>query len=402
MTLRGVLTKLAALVVALMVIIGGNWFAGYAWPKLTFLWPSQVQENFRHLAQVFPVREIKQSNAPVPWQTAPKQLSVNYRYHDQPHTLEAFLQRSATTGFLVIHQGRIIDERYFNGYNRKSQATSFSVAKSFVATLVGIALEEGLIGSLEDEITDYVPSLRRSGFAGASIADVLQMSSGIDFSEGYDDDSSDVIRIFDQMYLWRHGINDIAGQFGSSAAPGRQFHYASINTQALGMLVSTVSGQSLADYLQDKLWQPLGATGDASWMTDTHGNEVAFMGLNATARDFARLGLLYLNQGRVGTQQLLSKQWVQRATTPDKPWLQPGQIDQDWGYQYQWWVPRGNQGDFSAIGIWGQFIYVNPKADLVIVKTSADANFKPHEFEAMTAFRAIANSLTDNGWVWAN
>lgn len=117
------------------------------------------------------------------------------------------------------------------------------------------------------------------------------------------------------------------------------------------------------------------------------------MGLNATPRDFARLGLLYLNRGRVGTKQLLSERWVQRATTPDKPWLQPGTIDQDWGYQYQWWVPRAQQGDFSAIGIWGQFVYVNPQADLVIVKTSADENFKPHEFEAITLFRAVAESL---------
>ncbi|MDF1782320.1 MAG: serine hydrolase [Alcanivoracaceae bacterium] len=390
MKLRGIAIGLFAL----MAAIGGSWFAGYAWPKITFLWPGHVQENFRHLEHVFPVRTISRSSAPRPWELAPEKVSVQYQYDDENSTLDEFLQRSATTSFIVIHHGKIIDERYFGGYGGEDHATSFSVAKSYVSTLVGIALKEGLIRSLDDDITEYVPSLRESGFHGASIADVLQMSSGIDFSERYDDDSTDAFRIFDQMYLWRHGINDIAEKFGSNAPAGQRFHYASINTQALGLLVSTVSGRPLGEYLQEKLWQPLGATHDASWMTDVHGDEVAFMGLNAIPRDFARLGLLYLHQGRVGTQQLLPEDWVKRATTPDKPWLQPGQIDHDWGYQYQWWVPREGQGDYSAIGIWGQFIYVNPRADLVIVKTSADADFKAHEFEAMTVFRTIADVVS--------
>lgn len=389
------LRSVAIFLVVLVLAAGGNWFAAYAWPKITFLWPDHVHDNFRHMEQVFPVRVIRRSNAPRPWEEAPAKLSVRYSYRGGEHSLEDFLQRSATTSFLVVHRGKIIDERYFGGYGKDDRATSFSVAKSFVATLVGIALKDGLIRSVDDDITDYVPSLRRSGFEGASIADVLQMSSGIDFSERYDDESTDAFRIFDQMYLWRDGIKDIAGGFGRATPSGQDFHYASINTQALGMLVSEVSGQSLTDYLQEKLWQPLGASADASWMTDLHGDEVAFMGLNARPRDFARLGLLYLHGGRVGTQQLLPADWVARATTPDKPWLQPGQIDQDWGYQYQWWVPREGQGDYSAIGIWGQFIYVNPQADLVIVKTSADAGFKPHEFEAMTVFRAISRGITD-------
>lgn len=394
--------RLRAVVIAPVVLalaLGGVWFASYAWPKITFLWPDHVQENFRHMERVFPVRVIRQSSVPIPWVEAPKKLSATYQYLGREHTLEQFLQRSATTSFLVIHKGKLIDERYFGGYDKNDRATSFSVVKSFVATLVGVALKEGLISSLDDPITDYVPSLRTSGFQGATIADVLQMSSGIDFSERYDDDSTDAFRIFDQVYLWRRAINDIAADFGSASPPGRQFHYASINTQALGMLVSEVTGRPLGDYLQEKLWQPLGATADASWMNDVHGNEVAFMGLNARPRDFARLGLLYLHGGRVGANQLLPVDWVQKATTPDKPWLQPGKIDQDWGYQYQWWVPRGEQGDYSAIGIWGQFIYVNPKADLVIVKTSADAQFKSHEFEAMTAFRAIARALAQENAV---
>ena len=161
------------------------------------------------------------------------------------------------------------------------------------------------------------------------------------------------------------------------------------------MLVREVSGQPISTYLQEKLWQPMGATSEASWMTDIYGEEVTFMGLNATLRDFARLGLLYLHEGRLNNQRIVSAEWVRRATTPDKPWLQPGEIDGDWGYQYQWWIPRDGHGDYSAIGIWGQFIYVNPEAELVIVKTSADADFKPHEFEAITVYRKIASMLLE-------
>jgi len=373
----------------------GYLFTQYAYPKITLFDAERVSDNFRHLDRVFPVRTIASSSMPMTLTQAPQSVSVRYHYQGRDSSLDEFLQRSRTTGFLVLHKDHIIDERYFYGYSANDKATSFSVVKSFVATLVGIALEEGLIRSVDDPITDYVPSLLGSGFAGASIADVLQMSSGIAFSEIYGDHSSDAYRIFDDMYLWLGSISGITASYPRATAPGQVFHYASINTQALGMLVREVSGQPISTYLQDKLWQPMGATSEASWMTDIYGEEVTFMGLNATLRDFARLGLLYLHEGRLNNQRIVSAEWVRRATTPDKPWLQPGEIDGDWGYQYQWWIPRDGHGDYSAIGIWGQFIYVNPEAELVIVKTSADADFKPHEFEAITVYREIASMLLE-------
>lgn len=262
-----------------------------------------------------------------------------------------------------------------------------------MSTLVGIALEEGLIGSLQDPLSHYVPELRGSGFDGVPITHILQMSSGIDFSEAYDDESTDAFKIYDQMFLSMQAIDSIAATFGSRGESGQEFHYASINTQALAMLVRAVTGQTLTSYLEEKLWQPLGMENDASWLLDMHGVEVGFWGLNATLRDFAKIGSLYLHKGLFNGNRIVSAEWIAQATIPDESHLQAGRIDKDWGYQYQWWIPRGSDGDFAAIGIWGQMIYVNPKEQTVIVKTSADKHFKLHEFEAIAAFRSIARTL---------
>ncbi|NJN55116.1 MAG: serine hydrolase [Anaerolineae bacterium] len=340
--------------------------------------------------KIFPMRVIEKSAVPYQFVEKPTAVATQYEFAGEVRSLDEFLARSQTTGLLIIQDDVIIHEAYFGGYDAESKATSFSVAKSFVSTLVGIALEEGLIADIHDPITKYVPELEKSGFDGVSIAHVLQMSSGVDFSEVYDDESTDAFKIFDRLFILMQPIDKITPSYGSRTAAGQEFAYASINTQALTMLIRAVSGQDLTAYLQQKLWQPLGMADDGSWMLDRHGTEVGFMGLNATLRDFAKLGLLFLHKGTFNGQQIVSEAWVVQATTPDLDFLQPGQIDEEWGYQYQWWIPRGSDGDFAAIGIWGQMIYVNPAANMVIVKTSADENFKAHEVEAIQAFRAIA------------
>lgn len=380
-------------VMGVLILLGGFiWFA-YVEPKLTLFHPDKVAGNFAHMARVFPSRVIAKSEAPYKFVESPHTIAARYEFAGEVRSLDEFLTRSKTTGFLVIQDDAIVHEAYFAGYDSQSTATSFSVAKSFVATLVGIALDEGLIDDVEDPITKYVPELVGSGFEGVPIAHILQMSSGIDFSEVYDDESTDAFKVYDRMFINMQPIDNIAASYGSRGESGQEFYYASINTQALAMLVRAVSGQELTSYLEEKLWQPLGMANDAFWLLDMHGTEVGFWGLNATLRDFAKLGLLYLHDGQFNGRQIVSAEWVAHAITPDKDFLRPGEIDKDWGYQYQWWIPRESVGDFAAIGIWGQMIYVNPAANVVIVKTSADKNFKAHEYEAIEAFRTIAQEL---------
>lgn len=381
-------------VVAILFLAAASlaWFF-YVEPKLSLFDPDKVSNNFAHMDQIFPARTIHKSTTPYTFVENPTSIPTTYGYENETRTLDEFLARSKTTGFLVIKDDAVVFEQYFAGYDETTRATSFSVAKSFVSTLVGLAFDDGLIESVDDPITQYVPELKGSGFDGASIADVLQMSSGIDFSEAYDDESTDAFHVYDRMFINMESIDNIAASYGSRAVPGTEFYYASINTQALAMLVRAVTGQDLTTYLEQKLWQPLGMASDGYWLLDMHGTEVGFYGLNATLRDFAKLGLLYLHGGTFNGRQIISESWVSQATTPDAAFLQPGQIDNDWGYQYQWWVPRDSQGDFAAIGIWGQMIYVNPQANVVIVKTSADEDFKQHEYEAILLFRAIADGL---------
>ena len=382
-------------VTILILLMAGYHLFAYTEPKLSLFHPEKVTHNFAHMDQIFPARPIEKSSNPFRFKDNPTPISSIYTFDGKTQHLDEFLDRSKTTGFLVIQNDEIIHEQYFQGYNKHSTATSYSVAKSFVSTLVGIAIEDGLIDSMHDPITKYVPELQGSGFEEATIAHVLQMSSGVDFSETYDDESSDAFKVFDEMFIFMKPLDKLTATYGSNAQPGTAFHYASINTHALTMLVRAVTGQSLTSYLEEALWHPLGMENDAFWTTDNHDTELGFMGLNATLRDFAKLGLLYLHEGEFNGQRIVSASWVAQATTPDADFLQPGQIDNDWGYQYQWWIPRESAGDFAAIGIWGQMIYVHPAANLVIVKTSADKDFKQHEYEAIVAFRAIADGLID-------
>ena len=371
-------------------------FAGvrYAYPKITLFSPSKVAHNFARMPEIFPSNRIVHSTNPKPFETAIRPLPDRLVFGGETHMLNDFLIDTHTSSLTVIKDGVIIAEQYFQGYDSDSRPTSFSVAKSFVSTMVGIALERGMITSLNDKVTTYLPELQGSGFENVRIVDLLQMSSGIDFSEDYQDTTTDAFTIFDQIFIYMRSIDRQAGRYGSQLTPGTTFQYASINSHVLSMLIRRVSGLSLADFMQRYLWDPLGAEDDAFWLTDNHGTEIGFWGLNAHPRDFARLGLLMLANGYVDDQRLLPDGWVDRATLPDKPYLQPGQTDGDWGYQYQWWAPKGGEGqDFSAIGIWGQFIYVNRAANLVIVKTSSDADFKAHEYQTILMFRALASWL---------
>lgn len=370
----------------------------YAEPKLTLFDAARVRDNFRDMRSVFPHRSVPASPRAASLRAAVQALEGDYVYEGEQRSLTDFLTRSSTTTLLVVHRDVVVREWTSPGYSMTDQITSFSVTKSFIATLVGIAVDRGLIASLDDPIAEYVPALGSSGFADASIRQVLQMSSGIDFSERYGDTSSDAYTIFDRMFVFGRGIDALAASYPTLAPPGQHFQYASINSHGLAMLVRAVNGRPLHEVFSQQLWEPLGAEHGAYFLTDLHGTEIGFWGLSATPRDFARLGQLYLHGGELSGRRLVSAAWIRSATTPGRPDLARGRIDHEWGYGLHWWLPREgdgprDQGDFAAIGIWGQLIYVNPAAQLVVVKTAADRDFKTHEFEAIVAFRALAARL---------
>jgi CubicO group peptidase (beta-lactamase class C family) len=227
------------------------------------------------------------------------------------------------------------------------------------------------------------------------------MSSGIDFNEDYSDPESGINQLGQEIFFGR-STNEWIARLQKAGPPGKEFHYISANTQVLGMVLEAATGQKLASYMEKNLWSRLGPEGDAHWLTDAHGTELGFGGLCVRTRDYARFGLLYLNQGRnLKGEQLLRPEWIQESVTPRTAYLQPGRKSHNGipslGYAYQFWIPQSEEGEFVAVGVYGQFIYVNSTRRVVIAKNSAYINYiddgEKMEHEAIAAFRAISRQV---------
>jgi CubicO group peptidase (beta-lactamase class C family) len=356
-------------------------------------------ENFRHPEKVFPVRRIQRSGPAFKFPEELRELNASYKFKGETKNVDGFLERTVTTSFLVIKDDKIVSERYFLGATKDTAHTSMSVAKSFVSALVGIAIDEGLVEGVDRPISDYVPKLKGSGYDGVAIKHVLQMSSGVKFDEEYDNLFSDINTLFVEVFGFGKPIDDYMADLETEFPPGQTSYYRSCDTQALGMLISAVTGKTVSEYLEEKIWSKLGMEYDASWCTDPNGIELAFGFLNATPRDFAKFGVLYLHNGNWNGEQIVSEAWVRESVVPDNPNLQPGPKGEEFwtfgnlGYQYQWWIPDNPDGDYMALGVWGQYIYVYPKENLVVVKTSIDPDFEANNYEHDDETVAICRSI---------
>ncbi len=273
--------------------------------------------------------------------------------------IDEFLKKQKTVAFMVIRNDSLLYERYFGSYTEDDIVASFSMAKSVTSILIGIAIDEGKILSVDEPVTKYIPELKANGFDKVTIKHLLQMTSGLDYNEGYFNPFGDVATFYYGTKL-RKEIPKMKLKY----EPGEKFEYLSGNTQLLGLVLErALKDRTISDYLQEKIWIPLEMEYDASWSIDRKkdGIEKTFCCLNARARDFAKIGRLYLNNGNWNGTQIVSEEWVKEST----------KIDRSEGserfYQYQWWLPSEN-GDYMAWGILGQYIYVYPEKDLIIVR----------------------------------
>lgn len=272
---------------------------------------------------------------------------------------DKYLEDNKTVAFLIIKNDTIQYEKYFKGYDKESIVPSFSMAKSVTSILIGCAIDEGLIKSVDEPITSYIPELKKNGLDKVTIKHLLQMTSGIKFNESY-------VNPFGDAASFYYGLNlrKEIGKMKLKTEPGKKFEYVSGNTQLLGLVLErSLKDKTITSYLQEKIWTPLEMEYDASWSIDRkkNGLEKTFCCLNARARDFAKIGRLYKNKGNWNGKQIVSQKWVEESTKLD---TSEGSAN---FYQYQWWLPTPNE-DFMAEGILGQFIYVNPKKDLIIVR----------------------------------
>lgn len=384
----------AALVLAALLLVLRPGMERSPWAMLRLFHADVRVENFRHLERVFPTVALPASSQPRPLAQAPAAITAQYFFAGQPRAVDDFLARTTTTGLLVLRDGVIVHEQYRLGANADSRFTSFSLAKSVVAALVGIAVQDGAIRSLDDTVDTYVPAYAGSAWAKVTVRDLLRMASGIAFDERYDAQFSDVQRVFQRAYLLGIPLDETVRDYPAAAGeqpPGTRFHYISVNTQVLANVLRHATGQRLVDYAHDKLWEPLGMEDDALWAVDgDDGTEVAYCCLNTTLRDYAKLGQLYLDQGRQGDRQLLPADWVRESTRRSEPWLAAGIARPDRGYGYHWWVPPAADGEYFANGIWGQSVWVDERTRTVIVKTSADPAFEANMGELIAVMRAIA------------
>lgn len=361
--------------------------------------PDVIDENFRTLYKIYPSIRVARAGDVSPLPKAERPLPETYSYKGETHNLADFLKRTETTGFIVLKDGEIVHEEYARGNTEKTQSIAMSVSKSFVSFLIGNAVRDGQI-KLDETVDHYAPVLAEGGYKGVTVKNVLQMSSGIGFNENYADLNSDIVRYIVQMVTG--SVIDFTAHLKNEIKPGTVNRYVSADTQVLALVLEGATGVPIQNYFEDKLWSKLGVEADSYWLADQKGEVVAAGGLNAVLRDYARFGLLYMNEGRnyLG-EQLVPAQWVHDSVTPDEPYLMPGRKDASgkipFGYGYQWWIPVEPQGDFAAVGIYGQFIYVNPAKRVVIVKTSAYANYnidgQQVKAETIEMFQSLANSI---------
>ena len=281
-----------------------------------------------------------------------------------PMNVEIYMREQRTAGLVIIQDGKLRLEQYGLGFDGTGQWTSFSVAKSFTSTLVGAAIKDGFIKSIEDKVSDYIPNLKGSAYDAVSIKQLLTMTSGVRWNEDYEDKNSDVALFNDHKA--EPGVDATVSYMRTlsrEAPAGDKWAYKTGETNLIGVLVSSATGKTLSAYLSEKIWAPFGMEQNGSWLLGSTGHEISGCCIQASTRDFARFGQFMLEGAQIDGKPVLPEKWIASATTRQADIGHPGR-----GYGYQWWTD--DDGSFAAQGIFGQGIFIDPKRKLVIASNS--------------------------------
>jgi CubicO group peptidase (beta-lactamase class C family) len=357
--------------------------------------PDVEVATFSHTERLLPIRVVHrgESARAIPKRTKP---FPPIHFDDQGHRYDLYdyLSTNRIAGLLVLKDGEIALEDYELGTGPETHWASFSMAKSITSTLVGVALMDGLISSLDDPVVRYVPALRASAYDGVSIRQILTMSSGVRWDETYTDPKSDRRKVLDLQLSGKSGeILRYMSSLPRAGKPGSIWNYSTGETFVLGAVVEGAVHRPLADFLAEKIWSPAGMEKDATWWVDgPNGLAWAGSGIGATLRDYGRFGLIAADNGRVNGRSIVPDGWFGEAGASHK--IGGKVVD----YGYMWWIPPQNipvhVGAFEAVGIFGQHMYVNPRERLVIVVLSARSKPEPQfELDDDAFFSAVATSL---------
>jgi CubicO group peptidase (beta-lactamase class C family) len=349
------------------------------------LWtPQQKTIGFRNIAKLYGGDVVHHGTRVMPLPRAAHELDVRYQFEGTTWDAKHFMEHNRVAGLIVVHQGRIVLERYALGQTGRDQWVSFSIAKSVTSTLLGAAIRDGYIKGLEEPVTRYIPELANSGYAGVTLQQALTMQTGLRWDENYKDPISD----------WGRTLSlDVPGDtqppldvvtymatLPRTSEPGTVFLYNSGNAQILGIVVQRATHETLARYLEEKIWRPVGMEADAFWVRDKLGRSLGRSLLNATLRDYARFGYFFMHGAKQAGKSILPDGWIEDAT---RSHVKTGW--DDIGYGYLWWINPG--GSYQAIGICGQMIFLDPQTDTVVVANSAwpEADWDPG-YDASRAF----------------
>jgi CubicO group peptidase (beta-lactamase class C family) len=343
-----------------------------------------IVQNFSHMDDLFLHTIMSRGDGPV------SPLPPGPAFTLPPEVTQWVTDRNATA-LVILHDGQLVHESYHLGTSPEDRRISWSVAKSFLSALTGILIADGTIASIDDPVTKYAPALIGSAYDGATLRNVLQMSSGVTFNEDYFDFWSDINRMGRVLALGGSMDGFAAGLTDRFTDPGTEWQYVSIDTHVVGMVLAGATGRNVADLMQEHIVAPMGFEADPIYLTDGYGVPFVLGGLNMPTRDYARFGQMMAQGGQWQGKQIVPPDWVAQSTLPTAR-TPPGQT----GYGYQWWIPAGwPPGEFLARGVYGQYIYINRDRNVVIAVNSADRSFEDPgvDKENEAIFQLIADAL---------
>lgn len=352
--------------------------------------PAYSVDSFSRLDEILPAHVVRRGEASA-WRRAAVEPAITYTVPSQfgggRLSLDAYLDRNPVTGLLIAVGDTVQVERYRYGRTDAQRFTSFSMAKTICALLVGLAVADGAIASIDDPAERYVPALKGSEYGRTPLRHLLTMSSGVRFREEYDG-NDDVSRLARATMPGGAGGIAAVQQFNDRyAQPGERWYYASAETEVLGLVLRAAIGRSIADYLSERVWRPIGAESDASWVVDATGQEVTYAYFNAVLRDYARLGRLLADGGRVGDRQVVPAAWLAEMTRAQVSAARTGRW---YGYGFQTWIFPENDGSFVLLGVRGQSLFVDPGRRLVMVHTAVRRDSRdPRVAETLALWRGV-------------
>ena len=351
---------------------------------------------FTHYDGLFEARRISRAAHPSRLRRAAVEPDVRYEYEGATRTIDDYLARNPATGLLIARGDTILVERYQYGRTDRHRFASFSMAKTVVAMLTGIAIAEGRIRSLDDVAGTYVPALATTEYGRTSLRHLLEMSSGVRFTETHAG-NDDLLRLYVHTVgqSGPGGVEALRSYNERLRTSGTRFSDSSAETYVLGLVLRSAVGRPVADYFREKIWEPIGAEADASWIVDESGQEVTFCCLNAVLRDYGRLGALLAHDGRIGERQIIPEAWLRAATTvPAESWhLKPYAATSFYGYGYQTWIFPGARRMFALLGAHGQAMFVDPASRLVMVHTAVSKDPNDRNVEARALWQALVDRL---------